>query len=381
MKNQRYLRNASWIKLTALLILGALLLPMLAAALGFAPAETGAALAVAGSITMLDLSKANDSDVVKPIVEEAVGAFPEVSTIAANQLGAGELSYQTLIRDGYPSVNFHDMNAGLAASKSKTRLERFECFPFGGRVQAARHVADNWKRGGAAGYFSFEALGVMKAAMFAMAKQIWYGRATDSKGFPGLKNFTAFGTTVTDPITGKTYSLCINATGTTANTASSAYLVVSNADNVELQFGTGNVFDLPEPRIGDYADPNDSNKTIEGYISVLQGFAGLQTPNVHCVRRICNLTDDSGKGMTDALLARALAQFPSGVRPTAIYMSTNQRYRLQLSRTVVLNASGSQRPNVPNVAPVPTDYDGIPIYATDAISDTDAIEAAALSEE
>lgn len=338
-------------------------------------------LGLAGSMNMLDLSKANDSDVVMPIIEEAVGAFPEATTIAANQLGAGELSYQTLTRDGYPSVSFHDMNAGLAASKSKTRLERFECFPIGGRVQAARHMADNWKRGGAAGYFAFEALGIMKAAIYTMAKQMWYGRVNDSKGFPGLKNFTAYGTTVTDPLTSKTYNLAINATGTTASTASSCYLVVSNADNVELQFGTGSVFDLPEPRIADYVDPNESTKTIEGYVSVLQGFAGLQTPNVHCVRRIFNLTDDSTKGLTDALLAKALKEFPNGVRPTGIYCSTFQRYKLQLSRSVVLNGQGVQRPDQPAVAPVPTDYDGIPIYATDAIADTDAIESAALSEE
>ena len=302
MKNARYLKNNPLLKLVTVLLLGLCLIPF---AIG-SPVESLCILGLAGSMNMLDLSKANDSDVIKPIIEEAVGAFPEATSIATNQLGAGELSYQTLTRDGYPSVSFHDMGAGLTASKSKTRLERFECFPIGGRVQAPRHMADNWKRGGAAGYFAFEALGIMKAAIFTMAKQIWYGRVSDAKGFPGLKNFTAYGTTATDPLTGKTFNLSINATGTTANTASSCYLVVSNADNVEIQFGTGNVFDLPEPRIADYVDPNDSTKTIEGYVSVLQGFAGLQTANVHCVRRIYNLTDDSGKGMTDALLAKAL---------------------------------------------------------------------------
>lgn len=377
MKSTRYLKNSLWLKLAIFAVLVLCLLPFLIGA----PIETITCLGLAGSMNMLDLSKANDSDVVQPIIEEAVGAFPEATTIASNQLGAGELSYQTLIRDGYPSVSFHDMGAGLTASKSKTRLERFECFPIGGRVQAPRHMADNWKRGGAPGYFAFEALGIMKAAIFTMAKQLWYGRVSDAKGFPGLKNFTAYGTTITDPLTSKSYALAINAAGTTANTASSCYLVVSNADNVELQFGTGSVFDLPEPRIADYVDPNDSTKTIEGYVSVLQGFAGLQTPNVHCVRRIFNLTDDSGKGMTDALLAKALKEFPAGVRPTGIYMSTFQRYKLQISRTVVLHANGTQRTDQPNLAPMPTEYDGIPIYATDAIADTDAIESAALSEE
>jgi hypothetical protein len=62
-------------------------------------------------------------------------------------------------------------------------------------------------------------------------------------------------------------------------------------------------------------------------------------------------------------------------------MSANQRYLLQISRTVTLQGSGSTRPNQPLVAPVPTEYDGIPIYATDAIGDTDAIEVAAAAEE
>lgn len=333
-----------------------------------------------GSLSLLDLAKANCSDVVTPLVENAVGVMPEMTTIAANQLGVGELSYQTLIRTGYPSASFHDVGAGVAASKSSVALKLFECFPFAGRVEAAKHIADNWKRGGAAGYFSFEAAGIMKASLFTMAKQIWYGRGgADGKGFPGLKNFTAFGSTVTDPLTGKIYNMTVNATGTTANTGSSCYLVVSGAQEVELQLGTGSVFDLPEPRIGDITDSN-GNK-VEALISVLQGWAGLATPNLHCVRRITNLTNDSGKGMTDALLAKALKEFPAGVRPTGIYMSANQRYLLQISRTVTLQGTGSTRPNQPLVAPVPSEYDGIPIYATDAIGDTDAIEASAAAEE
>lgn len=380
MKNPRYLRNRLGLKFAIVAVLALLCLPFLAAAI-MSPLGTLCVLGITGTLTMLDLGKANSNDVVGPIIEEASGVYPEMTTIAANQLGAGELSYQSLIRTGYPTAGFHDMGGGFSPSKSSTRLQRFEVFPFGGRVEAAKHVADNYKRGGAAGYFAFEALGIMKAALFAMAKQIWYGRAADGKGFPGLKNFTAFGTTVTDPLTGKVYPMCINATGTTANTASSCYLVVSGVNQVEIQSGLGSPFDLPEPRIGDMADPSDANKKVEAYISVLQGFAGLATPNLHCVRRICNLTNDSGKGMTDALLAKAVKSFPSGIKPTAIYMSADQQYLLQISRTVVLNGQGTTRPDQPQVAPLPTEYAGIPIYATDAIGDTDTIEVAPLAEE
>jgi len=381
MKNTSYLRNKPWLKWAIVAVLTVFLLPFLGAAINSPGTFALCTIGLAGTISMLDLSKANSNDVVGPIIEEAVGVYPEMTTLAANQLGAGELSYQSLIRSGYPTAGFHDMGGGLSSSKSSTRMERFEVFPFGGRVEAPKHIADNWKRGGAAGYFAWEALGMMKASFFAMAKQIWYGRATDSKGFPGLKNFTAFGTTVVDPLTSKVYPMCINAGGTTAGTASSCYLVVTGENQVEIQSGLGSPFDLPEPRIGDMVDPNDADKKIEAYISVLQGFAGLATPNVHCVRRICNLTNDDGKGMSDALLAKAIKSFPAGVRPTAIYMSSDQQYLLQISRTVVLQGQGNTRPDQPKVAPLPTEYAGIPIYPTDAIGDADAIEVAALSEE
>lgn len=333
-------------------------------------------------ISMLDLAKANTSDVVRPLVEETVGAFPELSTLPANQLGVGELRYQCLIRNGFPTAAFRDVGAGLASSQSSTKLVSFETFPVGARVQAAKTIADQWKRGGAAGYFAFEAKGVMKSSMFLLAKQIWYGRGgADGKGFPGLKNFTPFGATATDPITGKVYAVTHNAGGTTANTGSSCYLVVGAPDSVELQFGTGSVFDLGEPIIQDITDPNDAAKILRVYASELEGWAGLQTLNIHGVRRITNLTDDNGKGMSDAKLALALSSFPPGIRPTGIYMSQHQRYLLQISRTVVLQASGKQRTDQEAVAPVPTEYDGIPIHATDAIGDTDAIEVAAAAEE
>jgi hypothetical protein len=371
MKNARYLKNSPWIKLGILAVLTLLCIPYLLTT----PVESLFCIGLAGSLSLLDLSKANSSDVIAPIIEQAVGNYPEMSQIAANQLGAGQLSYQTLTRTGYPTASFHSVGGGVAASKSSTTMQIFECFPFAGRVECARHVADNWKRGGVAGYFSFEALGIMKAALFTLAKQIWYGRGgADGKGFPGLKNFTGFGTTVADPLTARVYNLTTNAGGTTANTASSAYFVVTDAQNVELQLGTGSPFELPEPRIGDMLDPSDNTKRIEAYISVLQGWSGLQTPNVHCVRRLLNLTNDAGKGMSDALLAKVLKELPSGVQPSAIFMSKNQQYLLQISRTVVLQGFGNQRPDQPNVAPLPTSYGNIPIFATDAIGDTDAIE-------
>lgn len=349
----------------------------------------GASMAVLGVFGTLELAKMNSGDTTRAFIEENAGYVPEMNLFPAELLGPGELKYETLIRSGYPNVGFHDLGGGHANSKSLWKTETFECFPFGGRVEVVKHIADNNKRGGASGLFAAEASGMTKAAMFKIAQQIYGGRVADGKGFPGLKNFTAFGTTFTDPLTGKVYNLYTNgSTGATANTGSSVYMIKFNRqpsgqipDGVTLTYGTGSVFSLEDPIIETIVDPNDATKKIRVYASDLQGFAGLIIPSQHCVRRIGNLSSDSGKGLTDALLGTAYESWPQGIKPDVILMSARSRRQLQLSRTVVLNGSGTTRPDQPGEAPIPTSYNGIPIEVTDAIGDADAIEIAAASEE
>lgn len=343
-------------------------------------------VAALGMITMLDLAKLN-SDRVRGLVEENVGAVPEIAGFPAVQLGAGELKFETLVRTGYPLASFHHMGEGLANSKSTWKKETFECFPFGGRVQAAKQTADQHKRGGAAALFAAESSGIARVAMFEIAQQIWYGRNNDAKGFPGCKNMTAFGTTFTDPLTGKTYALNINgSTGATANTGSSVYFVRYSRnqdvpDGIQLAFGNDELFSLPDPIVNDIVDPNDSTKMLRVYASVMDGFAGLIIPNQHSVRRIGNLSSDSGKGLTWALMDQAWASWPQGIKPDAIYMSARSQTQLQANSTVTLMGTGTDRPAQPTTAPLPVVYNGVPIIVTDAIADNEAIEVAAASEE
>ena len=367
-------------------------------------AFTGAAAAVpwsayshrlcfAGVLNMLDLARSNSVGLARECIEESAGAIPEMQLFPAEQLGVGSagqniLAYETLVRVGYPSATFRDMGGGLAASKSVTRIDKFECFPFGSRIQAAKTLADAYARGGPAGYFAFEAFGVAQVTMFTIAQQIYYGRSLgNGKGFPGLHNFTAFGSTYTDPITGKTYPVHLNAGGTTANTGSSVYGIkfstdpVNKPDGVQLEFGGGSVFDLPEPMMIDLPNPNGDGTIVRYYAAELNGFAGLMIPNNHCVRRIGNITLDAGAGLTDSLLADFWAAWPQNIKPDVIMMSQRSQKMLQKSRTVTLFGNGTVAPNQPLIAPLPTEYMGCPIHVTDAISDTEAIEVAAAPDE
>jgi hypothetical protein len=319
------------------------------------------------SLSFLDLVKANSRDVVGEIIDENTRFTPELDVFDTESLAPGLMNYQTLHRIGQPSVSFAKGGEGFTPSKSELKLVNHELFRFGGRIEAPRNIADNWSRGGAGGYQALEAAGVMRAAMELIGTQIFYGDTASGDGFDGLKKFTPHG-----------WSYAHNATGTTASTASSVYYVQFGQPYVQMITGqamNGNgLMDLPDFRIGDMTDAN--GKLMEAYISELSSYVGLQIAAPWSVLRIYNITADSGKGLTDALIAAAKEKMPVGFAPDACFMSRRSRFQLQTSRTVTLFGSGTVRPDQGLIAPMPmTDADGVRIIATDSILNTDAIES------
>ena len=317
------------------------------------------------STTLLDIAKLNGNDKVVGLIEENLKSSPELSIFPMRTIKG--TSYTTGVRTGLPTTGFRGANEGQAPSKSTFRKALIECFIFGGNIQADVAVADAYEDGAAA-WQAIEASGVMKSALRNLGSQIWYGITQDAKGFPGLKAalIKAAQTVAGDDLT-------VDATGTTASTASSVYAVKFGEQDAQLVGGLNSAFTLGDFYKQLVAGPT-ANTSFEAYVAALNAWIGLQIGNENCARRILNLTADSGKGLTDLLLADLIATFPVGYVPDAIFMSRRSRKQLQKSRTVVLNGIGNGRPNQPALAPVPTDYDGIPIVATDSILNTDAIE-------
>lgn len=371
MKNARHLKNSTWLKLATVILVAIFILP-LALAIGSGmiadPVSTTSGLLCLGAtLNFLDLAKANSNEVVGALIEDVTTEAPELRVFDSEDLiEPGQLSYETLHRTALPTVEFASAGEGFTPSKSEISLKRHECFRFGGRIEAAKHIADNWRRGGAAGYQAFEAMGVLKAALIHLGKQIWYGVSNGAKGFPGIKAFTPFGGSYT-----------YNAAGTTATTASSVYFVKFGESFCRLMVGrarNGNgILDLPDFRLGDMTDAN--SKKMEAYISELSSYIGLQIAAPHSVARLCNVTADSGKTCTDAKLNATLRLFPANFMPDAIFMSRRSAQQLQDSRTVTLYGQGKTRADQELIAARPTSFEGIPIIETDSILNTDAIES------
>lgn len=316
-------------------------------------------------LTLLDISKLNGNDRVVGLVEENLKFAPELEIFPMRTIKG--VSYTTGIRTGLPTTGFRAANEGQTPSQSTFKKSLVEAYIFGGQVEVDVAVADAHEDGAAALQMT-EADGVMQSSLQNLGRQIWGGVSVDGKGFPGIKAALPFGGT-----TSAGDALVINATGDTASTASSVYAVCFGEKNTQLIGGMNRAFQLDEFTKQQIVAANGGKLTA--YVAGLNAWIGLQIGHENCVRRIANLTAQTGKGLTDVLLAQLLATFPTGFRPDAIFMSRRSRTQLQISRTVVLQGNAKVRPDQPTIAPTPTEYEGIPLIATDSIPNTDAIES------
>jgi hypothetical protein len=157
--------------------------------------------------------------------------------------------------------------------------------------------------------------------------------------------------------------MVVDAGGTTADTGSSVWAVKFGPQAVRWVYGANGSID---PTPVDQRDVNDSDgNPYTAYFQEMFLYPGLQVTSERYLARIKKLTEDSGKTLTDAKLSALMEKFAVGVRPDALFMTKRSRRQLRDSRTAT-NDTGKE-------APLPTDYDGIPIVVTESISNTEAL--------
>lgn len=315
-------------------------------------------------LTLLDVAKLNGNDTVVGLIEENQQYVPEARVFPVRTITG--TNYTTVTRTGFPSVSFRSGNQGVTASKSTFAQKLVECFILASRVEVDKAVLQAQKSE-AASIEMLESSGVMKQVLITIATQIWYGVTADAKGFAGVKASTAFGGATT-----------LNSGGSNATAQSSLYAVKFGTQDVTLIAGNGTVFDLGEFRDETIYDADDA--PLPGRVADLCGWIGLQIGNVNCVGRICNIGDDgeTNDTLTDAKIAQLLRKFPVGYQPDAFFASRRSLGQLQTARTVVINSGpGATKAggSLEAVAPIPDSAFGIPLYASDSILVTDAVES------
>lgn len=302
----------------------------------------------AGRYTLIDAMEPNL--VLGGVINEVTQQAPEVAQFPMFRLDSGVV-YRSQFLVELPSVGFRKLGDGVSASKGRWEERELKCFLFSGRAEAER-AAGQADSGGMAAIEARAVKGTALAAILELGSQIFYGVANEADGFPGLKAFTPFGGAYT-----------YNATGSTDGTASSVYGVKFGEEYTRLVHG------LTDPlMLGDFRDQDitgNNNKPVPGRVADLEGWIGLQIAHKASVLRICNLTAQSGKGLTDVVGGDALDLLPIGMKPDVWFMSKRSVTQLRKSRIT---------PEVP-YPPMPTDLEGIPIIVTDSILNTDSVES------
>lgn len=302
-----------------------------------------------------------------------------------------------------PFVNYGE---GFAPSEAELAITEFDCSLVGGQIKAELITARKWDTEHPDIGFSWMDLQTetkIKSQALALEKQVVYGTAYDAKGFPGLKELTPYisANVLAATAYANAYQFkrsVINAGGTTANTASSVYAIIEGPKDVQLVLGddmggANEIFRFEDAvRSNEAPDSNQPTKKLLHDVVQFSGHLGLsvsdmnQTPNSvvpvqYCLRRIANLTGDSGKGLTDALMSKLERSFGPGKRPSKFAMSSRSGEQLAASRqaaqiNILMGGGDASLATFNTYPPPPENWKGIPIiYPDNTILDTDAIEA------
>jgi hypothetical protein len=314
--------------------------------------------------TLLDIAKANGSDKVVGLIEEAIPTVPEITTVPARSIAG--LNYKTLVRtSNFSGSTWRNANAGVTTGTSVYVNRLVETFILNPRWECDRAVADRYEDGPEV-YAAMEGVGMINKAFLDLSRAFYYGTRTAYGGHasatPGLLD--AYSTTME-----------VDALGSTDDVGSSVWGLKLGPTHVQWALGNNGSFELSELTRETIRDA--SSNPLPGYVQHLLAYPGLQVGSVFSAVRIKKITTDNTRGLTDKLLAAAVEKMEeNGVgRPDVFFMSFRSRRQLQESRTVVINggATGRVPGGAGNVAPTPTEYEGIPILATSGISNIEKL--------
>ena len=317
--------------------------------------------------TILELVKnAGEVDVTQGIIEEVTKVVPEIAFFdTALVLG---IVYSYLARVQGPTVAFRNIGDPVTASRSKFEKRPGELKLLSGRIELTEAEVTANPLQTLEEQEADESAQTMVSAFKHVADQIWNGADSDNKGFVGAPDLVAaeMVTRAGDGADGASTSVWFVCNG--AKTACGLHLSKnSKFFEGDLEFHKG---DIPTK------DSEGHVTGVEpGYIGDLTSWINFGSANKHKLARLCNIT--KATGLDDDMLTDCLelfAKMNDGQKPDAIFMSYAARAMLRKSRKLAFTSTKGV--DVTQYAPIPTDVDGIPLFATNSITDTeDAVPA------
>ena len=311
--------------------------------------------------TVMELVKGRYADATVGIVDEVSKLVPEIKFFDSRLIKGTQ--FKTLARTSLPTTGFRKLNEGIAASRNGYDMKTFDLGILAGLVQMDKAEALGDSMRTKEQVLADEANGVMVSAFKTLGSKVWYGDSANAEAFAGAA------TLVKD-------SMVVDAGGSTANACSSVFAVGNGAtDGCGLVLSEESGFLLNgdlEFKEGKMLGKN--NLEVPCFWTDLTGWAGFSCVNANRLARLANL--DATKTLTDALLADLVGKYEEandGLRPDALFVSFAQRRALQKARSAIYPAIRGTKGEL--TAPTPVDFEGIPLIATNAIVNTEAVWA------
>ena len=305
-------------------------------------------------LTLSDLTTINDANLADRDISDLLDDAPLLARLAADVVPGTDHKY--VKETSAPVVGFRAVNDGLENTTSADTLVTINLKILDASFAIDKALADAYI-GGPEAYIGREAARHLKSAFFHAEKQILSGTGNEADGFNGLPDDGNLNAVADDMV--------VNGGGTTDSTASSVWAIRSAGDMNDCVAiaGDNGKIDIGDSVVQRLA--GSSTGSYPAYYTPIQGWLGLQIGGKYSVGRLANVTEDSGKTLSDSMLADLLSVFPAGRGPNYLVMSRRSLKQLQQSRTAT-NATGAP-------APFPSEAFGVPIIVSDGVSDVETL--------
>ena len=309
-------------------------------------------------MTSTDVLKINNSEELVGLIEDVVKDIPEINFFAASPVQKN--SYKTLALTALPSTAFRATGSYREFQTATLTNKTVECKYLDASWILEKAVAQqsDWGEDFAK---ALTQRAHLKSEFFTLAKQIWKGTDSDANGFTGLDAI------IDAVVDGDKKEMVVTANTGSITDASTVYAVRTGIDSCQLAWGSNGQFNESDVR-EQLLTTKESAKTSGAwfYAQDLGGWVGLQVTSKYAAGKITGLSATNTKqGLNDDLLYELIERFPVGMKPDGLFMSRRSFSQLRQSRTAY-NAIGAPAPYV-------QEFEGIPIYVTDAIPDNGTI--------
>ena len=309
-------------------------------------------------MTSTDVLKINNSEELVGLIEDVVKDIPEINFFAASPVQKN--SYKTLALTSLPSTAFRATGSYREFQTATLTNKTVECKYLDASWILEKAVAQqsDWGEDFAK---ALTQRAHLKSEFFTLAKQIWQGTDSDANGFTGLDAI------IDAVVDGGKKEMVVTANTGSITDASTVYAVRTGIDSCQLAWGSNGQFNESDVR-EQLLTTKESAKTSGAwfYAQDLGGWVGLQVTSKYAAGKITGLSATNTKqGLNDDLLYELIERFPVGMKPDGLFMSRRSFSQLRQSRTAY-NAIGAPAPYV-------QEFEGIPIYVTDAIPDNGTI--------